>query len=471
MSEDALDGYSRILNLPDPTLDNLEAIEKLVRAASFSQMDRDTLTSCVLRENYIAKLLPLVTEAEQRRRLPELHWLCNIMKSLILLNDNDIVERVVSDEAISGVVGALEYDPEFPTHKANHRQYLNDQSRYREVVPIQNPEIRFKIRQTWRLQYLKDVVLARILDDPTFSVLNSLIFFNQVEIVHHLQNNAVFLNELFAVFELRQSDSRKKEDAVQFLHQCAAIAKNLQLPARTNLYANFINHGLFSVIAFAIKHPSPSMRTTGIDLLNALLEHDPVMMRSYMLKAITDNRVPLTDMIIDLLHVEGDLGVKNQLAEAVKIFLDPSVLIQDPPSRETPKLRNYMGTTDMAQRHFEESARKLFVPLKQLESRQCGMAFPLSSPINLTAVVSRFTFQEAALYSHLVDILSFFVRQHPGRSKMFMYTESLTPRVAQLLFVSQKHLKLSMFPSPVHSTYVNQLFSRTQVLPHAGWHQ
>src|SRR6266542_2891188 len=83
-------------------------------------------------------------------------------------------------------------DPDFPTHKANHRQYLSDKTRYKEVVPIKDPIILRKIRHTWRLQYLKDVVLARILDDPTFSVLNSLIFFNQVDILQHLQANTPF---------------------------------------------------------------------------------------------------------------------------------------------------------------------------------------------------------------------------------------------------------------------------------------
>ena len=36
-------------------------------------------------------------------------------------------------------------------------------------------------------------MLARILDDPTFSVLNSLIFFHQVDIVNHLQADDEFL--------------------------------------------------------------------------------------------------------------------------------------------------------------------------------------------------------------------------------------------------------------------------------------
>ena len=48
-----------------------------------------------------------------------------------------------------------------------------------------------------------------------------------------------------------------------------------------------------------------------------------------------------------------------------------------------------------------------------------------------------------ALYAHLVDILSFFVRQNQYRSRNIIYNESLAPRIAQLLNVPQKHLKLS----------------------------
>lgn len=53
------------------------------------------------------------------------------------------------------------------------------------------------------------------------------------------------------------------------------------------------------------------------------------------------------------------------------------------------------------------------------------------------------TFQEIALYSHLVEIICFFIRQHLLRSKYFILTEGLASRIAQLLTCSQKHLKLS----------------------------
>ncbi|BAE62364.1 unnamed protein product [Aspergillus oryzae RIB40] len=428
---DDLETYQSIM-LPAPELGNLPEIDHVMRAASMTQAGRDALSKFVIREEYITKLIPLVTVAEDLESLPDLHRLCNIMKSLILLNDNTIIETVVTDPIILGVVGALEYDPEFPTHKANHRQYLADQSRYKEVVPIKDTLIRRKIRCTWRLQYLKDVVLARILDDPTFSVLNSLIFFNQVEIVNHIQSNGPFLKELFSVFDPRNADAKRKEDAVQFLHQCASIAKNLQAPARASLFANFISHGLFAVIAFAIKHPNPAMRTTGIDILVALLDHDPLMMRGYMLKAVNEKKTPLTDTLIDLLHLESDLGVKNQLADAVKVLLDPQILLQDTMGRAGPeqysKPRPNILSDAFVQNHFDESAKRLFMPLKRLENR---------------ASLSDLKFQEVALHAHLVDILTFFVRQHLYRSRAVIHNEALAPRVAQLLTVPQKHLKLS----------------------------
>lgn len=248
-------------------------------------------------------------------------------------------------------------------------------------MPIRDARIREKIRHTWRLQYLKDVVLARILDDPTFSVLNSLIFFNQVDIVQHLQTNGAFLKELFGLFQPdnpEMPDIKRKEDGVHFLHQCAAIAKNLQAPARSNLFQNFIGYGLFEVISFAVKHPLPAMRTTGIDIMVALLDHDAIMMRSYMLKAFSEKRTPLTDTLIDLLHAETDLGVKTQLADALKILLDPPApMLDSQPGRGSAvdfmakaRAQGAVGPQEaLGQMHFDESAKRLFAPLRALEGK------------------------------------------------------------------------------------------------------
>lgn len=109
LSEDALDTLPpNPIMLPPPELGNLPDIEQIVRGASTTPHGRDSLAKFVLAEDYITKLISLVSMAEDLESLPDLHRLCNIMKTLILLNDTAIMEHVVTDEVILGVVGALE---------------------------------------------------------------------------------------------------------------------------------------------------------------------------------------------------------------------------------------------------------------------------------------------------------------------------------------------------------------------------
>lgn len=62
----------------------------------------------ILNNEYFPKLLQLVQEAEDLESLEDLHRLCNTMKYIILLNDNNIIELIVSDAVIDGVLTALE---------------------------------------------------------------------------------------------------------------------------------------------------------------------------------------------------------------------------------------------------------------------------------------------------------------------------------------------------------------------------
>ncbi|KAJ9622623.1 Platinum sensitivity protein [Taxawa tesnikishii (nom. ined.)] len=357
-------------------------VENIMRAASATPPGRDNLAKFIMNPDslYIPKLLPLVETAEDMEDLADLHKLCNIMKTLILLNDTAIIEFVVSDGAILGVVGALEYDPDFPSHKANHRQYLADESKFKEVVKIENPDIKKKIHYTYRLQYLKDVVLARILDDPTFSVLNSLIFFHQVDIVNHLQSNSQFLTELFGIFRPQETSQQRKKDAVLFIQNCCAVAKNIQAQSRAQLFQNFINGGLFNVVTFALRHHDAAVRVAGTDILVALIDHDPIMMRTYIFKAINEKSKPLTDTLIELLLVEVDLGVKAQMADAIKVLLDPTAnsasmeMLNRTNGDFLAKVRGSPSggpqTETFIQNFYDDSAKKLFQPLKDLERRQ-----------------------------------------------------------------------------------------------------
>ena len=107
LSDEIIDS-SHPVALPSPELGNLQEVDNIVRVANSTQHGRDSLSKFIIGQDYISKLVPLVEVAEDLESLPDLHRLCNIMKIIILLNDNAIIEYIVTDEMILGVVGALE---------------------------------------------------------------------------------------------------------------------------------------------------------------------------------------------------------------------------------------------------------------------------------------------------------------------------------------------------------------------------
>jgi protein phosphatase-4 regulatory subunit 3 len=421
LSDELAIDQPQAINLPPPELGNLADIESAMRILSATANGRDGLAKTIMAEDFIGKIVPLVEMAEDLESLQDLHRLCNIMKTVILLNDTSIIEHAVSDECVLGVVGALEYDPDFPSHKANHRHWLGNQGRYKEVVPIEDDQIRRKIHQTYRLQYLKDVVLARILDDPTFSVLNSLIFFNQVDIVQHLQTNAAFLSELFGIFSPSNDDQKRKKEAVLFIQQCCAIAKNIQPPSRQTLYNNFLAHGLLQVINFGLRHHDVGVRVGATDILISIIDHDPQMIRQTLYRQVHEKVTPLTDSLIDLLLVEVDLGVKSQISEALKVLLDPG-----PQGMQSEAFQK--ANEVFLHEFYESSAPKLFKPLVDLEKR---------TDMN-------FTVQQASMFTYLIEILTFFIRQHTLRVKFYVMSHDIVKRVSQLLACPEKFLRLGM---------------------------
>ena len=103
-----MDSFANPLVLPPPELRNLEDIEHTLRSAASTPHGRDSLAKLAIDEEYILKLIPLVGMAEDLESIEDLHHLCSIMKTLILLNDTQIIEQVVSDGIVDGVMGALE---------------------------------------------------------------------------------------------------------------------------------------------------------------------------------------------------------------------------------------------------------------------------------------------------------------------------------------------------------------------------
>lgn len=443
-----------LLELPRPTLGELEKIEDLLKNVNGSQQAKQTLINSLVAENYVAKLAPLVEQAEDFESLEDLHRLYNIMKQLILFNDQAIIEQAVEEDVFDHAIGALEYDPEFPHHKANHRQFFREHAKFKEIVEISDPVIRRKIHYTYRLHYLKDVALARILDDPSFSIFNSIIYFHHMDIVNFVSTSPSFLQSLFGIINSKDRSLQDRKDAMAFVQQSCQIAKSIAANHRNGFYQNLLNSGLFQAINFALQNKDSAIRIAGTDVLLAIIDHDMMMMRNTVHRATNENMTPITDTLIDLFLIETDFGVKAQVADAIKILLDcsPNPGPTDPTMGSenslAAKFRNgamHQTNRIFLEKHLQRSMKKLFQPLMDLDKRtSCKHTVELLSTQADSFLVSDFSIDEASLFTHLTDILSFFVKQPIPQPKTFILSEQLIPRTARLMSCADKHLKLAV---------------------------
>lgn len=260
----------------------------------------------------------------------------------MLFNDNGIFDYILQDDVFLGMLGMLECeyglsarmlifqdDPDFPSLKASYRQFFQDTAKFRQVVEIKENKIRSKIHQTFRLLYLKDVVLARVLDDPTFGILNSFVFYNQVDIINHIQNNDPLLIELFDGFRDVSLDvdgdqllDERKCDVVLFLHQLMIMGKGIQLPGRLALYRALMDRGLLFVCEWAFRRPEAHLLHAGAEILTLAVEHDVNAVRMHVLREHEAKRRTLVIEINNLASTTKNLGLLSQMSDILRTLLE-----------------------------------------------------------------------------------------------------------------------------------------------------
>lgn len=176
------------IELPQCELSKLEEINELIQSVLPSPIRREKLSVALENEGYIKKLIDVFHMCEDLENTEGLHHLYEIFKNIFLLNKNSIFEIMFAEDIIFDVIGCLEHDPTLP-QPIRHREFLRQKAHFKEVIPISSNELRQKIHQTYRVQYIQDVVLPTpsVFEENMLSTLSSFIFFNKVEIVSMLQ--------------------------------------------------------------------------------------------------------------------------------------------------------------------------------------------------------------------------------------------------------------------------------------------
>ncbi|KAI8910247.1 component of IIS longevity pathway SMK-1-domain-containing protein [Gorgonomyces haynaldii] len=307
----------------------------------------------------------------------------------------------------------IAHDQEYPNTRGNHREYLSKHAQFKQIVPIENEEIVTKIKQVYRVNYLKDVALARVIPDNTFSTLHSVAYFNNSDIIAYFSQNGDFLDKLMAILSSQTTSMTEKKDVILFLYEMCTIAKTLQ---KSNQSQAIGEHGFFALFEHNLGNRDESVRTPLLAILSNLLEHDPTMVRAFCIAQVEQKQKPLLETMITQFLNEPDLGLMSQYADLIKIVLDTTGGLLAQPNKVENDVNRFLEI------FYRDFSSLLFAPLsaqKDLDQRQ------------------------EAVVNHLCGILSFSISQHALFCKNYLLQHDHLKDVALLLKSSKNYLKLS----------------------------
>ncbi|KAL0376373.1 UNVERIFIED_CONTAM: Serine/threonine-protein phosphatase 4 regulatory subunit [Sesamum calycinum] len=269
---------SELRELPPVELSTLPLILKIVESGIADQL---RVTELILHDQvFFRKLMELFRVCEDLENLDGLHLIFKIVRGIILLNSPQIFEKMFGDELIMDVIGCLEYDPE--VSHSHHRNFLKEHVVFKEAIPIKDPVVLSKIHQTYRVGYLKDVILPRALDEAIIANFNSIIHSNNAIVVSLLKDDSTFIKELFARLKSPNTSTESKKTLVHFVHEFCTLSKSLQMVHQHRLFRDLVNEGIFDVIADVLQSEDHKLVLTGTDILILFQNLDSNILRSYV---------------------------------------------------------------------------------------------------------------------------------------------------------------------------------------------
>ncbi|KAJ3322231.1 Platinum sensitivity protein [Boothiomyces sp. JEL0866] len=299
--------------LPEVELGNLQQIERMFMIGSRHESQREMMTKIILETDFVDKLIPLLEVCEDLENWTDLYRLANIVRAI--------------------------YDRDYPKQKGDYRQYFSDNVKFKQIVPIINADIITKIHYVYRASFIKDVALARNLEDSTFSALNTMIYNLQADILLHIQE--YYLEDIFALFAIENTPLEKKHDIILFIQDLCNMAKPYQKQAKTTLYKN-----------------------ASVSILTNLLDNNPAPVRTYCLSQAKEERKTLIEFLIERFKIEDDAGISSLIAENIRILLDTSGI----GSNQTLPVVVDSDLDKFLDYFYENHCSSLFQPLMDIES-------------------------------------------------------------------------------------------------------
>ncbi|XP_017715378.1 PREDICTED: serine/threonine-protein phosphatase 4 regulatory subunit 3B [Rhinopithecus bieti] len=440
---------SHLIDLPTCELNKLEEIADLVTSVLSSPIRREKLALALENEGYIKKLLQLFQACENLENTEGLHHLYEIIRGILFLNKATLFEVMFSDECIMDVVGCLEYDPALAQPK-RHREFLTKTAKFKEVIPITDSELRQKIHQTYRVQYIQDIILPTpsVFEENFLSTLTSFIFFNKVEIVSMLQEDEKFLSEVFAQLTDEATDDDKRRELVNFFKEFCAFSQTLQPQNRDAFFKTLAKLGILPALEIVMGMDDLQVRSAATDIFSYLVEFSPSMVREFVMQEAqqSDDDILLINVVIEQMICDTDpeLGGAVQLMGLLRTLIDPENMLATTNVRNYSEIKIDKCEKDFFLKHYRYSWSFVCTPSHSHSHSTPSSSISQDNIVgsNKNNTICPDNYQTAQLLALILELLTFCVEHHTYHIKNYIMNKDLLRRV--LVLMNSKHTFLAL---------------------------
>ncbi|NWY19993.1 P4R3B phosphatase, partial [Aphelocoma coerulescens] len=440
---------SRLMDLPTCELHRLGEIADLVTSVRLSCVHKEKLALALKNGDYIPKLLQLFQICENAKNTEGLHLLFDIVRGILYLDKAILFEVMFSDQCILGVVGCLEYDPCL-AQPGWHREFLTKTAKLQEVIPIRDPGLRQKIRQTSRAQYIQAIILPNPSDfeEGFLSTLNSFISSGKEEILHGLQKDEEFLSEVFAQLTNEATAGEQRCELIRFFKEFCAFSFTLP-DKRDELLQTLAKLGILPTLEMLMGMDDLQVRSAATDILSYLVEFSPAMVQEFVMQEAHQSEND-TQLIIEVIkqmicNPDPEFGGDNQLMEILRALINPEKMLA---------IASNLEIFEFLDIFYNRYIHVLTAPLLADTSEEWYEIgndnfnfFSFEGPYNpgnsnraLIFLVDNY--QTAEILASVLELLSFCVERHKYHMKIYIINKDLLRRTLVLMKSKHKFLAL-----------------------------
>ncbi|XP_054977031.1 protein PPP4R3C [Sorex araneus] len=426
--------FSRLRRTRDVHL-SASAIQKLKQIASLFKLVlswplcKQRLALFLEDEGYIQKILQLFQICESRRDIEALRHLHGVIKGILFMDKTALFEIMFSNECFVDVLGCLEYDPALKEPK-KYREFFTQNTTFKDVVPTTNNTLIQKIHQTYRMQYIRDILspVPSVFEEKLPN-LTKFIFLNKFEIVTTLKRDRRFLSQVFTLLKDQTVNKDRRRELIFFCREFCSFSQTLPPGSKKALFNTLAELGIFRALKVVMRVKDLETKSAAIDVFTYIVEHSPSLVRRFAMREAEQSKDGdlFLRVVIEQITYDRDpnSGGVVQLVELLHILLDPDNMIISPSTCERSGFLNFF---------YKHCIYNLMAPLLAITSEGTYKEDNIVKPEQIKNCLDYHT---AQLLEIILELLTFCIQHHTYYIKKYILSSDLLRRI--LVLVNSKH--------------------------------